>query len=154
MFAVRKLRAEEVRLMVLAGQELHQQSAYAHMEYDCNRVANLAYAALQEPDRFFIEAVTHNDSPIGLLFAGLSESYFGTDKIAKDFVFFIVPQAQGMAGKALRELVENYRAWATERGAKLIQLGCTTQINADRTRDLFEHMGFPQTGSLHAVTVH
>lgn len=154
MFAVRKLKVGEIKLMVLAGQELHHQSAYAHMDYDCGKVAQLAFVALQKPDQFFIETITHNDVPIGLLFAGLSESYFGTDKMAKDLVFFVIPQAQGRCGDAMREMVENYRAWAIENGAKMITLGVSTQINAEKTRGLFEHMGFPQTGSLHAVTVH
>jgi len=140
--------------MVRAGEALHRMSGYAHMAYDKARVAKLAFIALGRPDVFFLEAITLDDLAIGVLFAGVKESYFGPDKIASDIVFFIAPEFWGRCGDALREIVENYRTWATDQGAKKIFLGTSTEVNPDKTRDVFEALGFPQTGSLHAVTVH
>lgn len=151
MIAVRPVRKEEVKPLVLAGKFVHGQSAYAHMDYDVGLLVRRGVNAVEHPEMFFAEAITHNDTPIGVLWGCLMPSFFGKDLVAMDLIFFLIPQMQGKCGEALKEIVANYHKWARERGAKLVNLGCSTQINPERTAALFEHLGYPKTGTLHAT---
>lgn len=153
MFAVRPIKLAEIRPMVAAGEVLHRQSAYGHMTYDRLRVERLALSAMSHPNEFFLQVITYHDQPCGVLFARISDSWFGPDKVTRDLVFFIVPEMQGKCRIALQQIVDNYREWATACGVKMVNLACSTQIKPEKTRALFETLGFPQTGSLHALTV-
>ncbi len=154
MIAVRPVRKEEVKMLVLAGKFVHGRSAYAHMDYDIETLVKRGITAVENPAFFFAEAITHDDRPIGVLWAMLQPSFFGKDLVASDLIFFVIPQMQGKCVKALREIVENYHRWAMERGAKIVNLGCSTQIDPERTAALFEHLGYPRTGSLHSTRLH
>lgn len=154
MIAVRPVRREEVPRLVLAGKLIHQLSAYAHMAFDVPTLIKRGEHSLQYPDQFFAEAITKDDLAIGVLWAMISPSFFGPDLVAQDLIFFVMPQFHNRVGEALREIVDNYQTWARMRGAKMVNLGCSTQIDPERTAALFEHLGYPRTGSLHAVRLH
>lgn len=154
MLEVRTIRPEEIVPMVMAGKMLHKRSAFRHMDYDVDRVVRIAMTALTQPNKYFLKVIAYNDTPVGVLFCYLSESFFGKDLVASDFVFFIVPQMQGKCSLAVKEIVDEYQFWAAANGAKRINLGCSTEIDSERTAKLFEHLGLPQTGTLHSVEVH
>lgn len=153
MYAVRAIRPDEIAPMVQAGEAVHRVSQFAHMDYDHAKLCALAARVAERPDVLFLQVITRNDMAVGVLFAIASESFFGRDKTAIDLVFFVAPQVRGRCGETLREIVANYHAWARAVGAKIATLGCSTQIAPERTRDLYEHLGYPQTGSLHATVL-
>jgi GNAT superfamily N-acetyltransferase len=151
MYAVRPMRPDDISVMVASGREFHHRSAYSHMAYDAERVGQVWKAALQRPDMCFLQVIACRDEPVGLLFAVLSPMFFGPDKTASDCAFFVAPEHHGKCGWQLLEITRKYREWAVAGGAKMVTLGCSTQLRAEDTAKVFERMGFPQTGSLHAV---
>lgn len=151
MYSVRPLKPSEVPIVVQAGAVLHAQSAFKHMAYDVPACEKLVQTALARPKEAFFEVVDFQGVPAGLLFAIVQKSFFGPDLVAMDLVFFLWPDHYGKCSEQLQQLVDNYRRWAQSVGAKKAHLGCSTQMSPERTRKIFEHLGFPQTGSLHSV---
>ena len=154
MLEVRDIKPEEIPQMVYAGKMLHGLSAFRHMDYDVENVVRIALHALSDPTKFFLKVIAYKGQPVGVLFCNIRQSFFGKDLVASDFVFFVVPAMQGRCSMAVKSIVEDYRKWAIQNGAKKINLGCSTQIDADRTAKLFEHLGMPRTGTLHSLEAH
>ena len=148
-YGVRPIRPWEIRPMAEAGGRVHLESVYAPLDYSTDKVVQLAELALTKPERFFLEVITRNDRAIGVLFCLLADSFFGDDTATRNLIFFVEPAHRTRCGRAISQIVEIYKAWAVQRGAKLATLSISTGLTPERTAATYEHLGFSQTGTEH-----
>lgn len=142
----------EIELLAIAqlGEEWHKESAFSHMEYNVSKVAALLSMSLVKKEMFvqvMIEKQT--GKVVGLMWAELQESYFGRDKVANDWMLGVAKEHRGKCTNALFHLVNNYRAWAIESGARRIYLATTTGVEPEKTEATFERLGFHKIGTIH-----
>jgi len=74
----------------------------------------------------------------------ITEQFFGDDLIACDLGLFILQRKRG--GSAAPRLIQAFEHWAKEQGAKEIHMSQSTGVEMDRTRRLYESMGYTVTG--------
>lgn len=141
----------EINYLVGIGRRLHDKSKFRDMEYDEHRVAILGYTAMDNPNHMFLMVIedTQQEVPVGMLLAGIQQSYFGKDFVANDLLLVVEEEHRGRCMDALRRITALYREWALSRGAKRIYLSSSTGIDPDKTRAAFEACGFHQIGTVH-----
>jgi hypothetical protein len=150
-YVVRAPDRTEIRYLVGIGRRLHDNSKFREMHYDEDRVMILGYTAMDNPNHMFLQVIedTETEVPVGMLLAGLQQSYFGKDYVANDLLLVIEEEHRGRCMDALRRITALYREWALSRGAKRIYLSSSTGIDPEKTRAAFEACGFHQIGTLH-----
>jgi hypothetical protein len=150
-YTVRFPRREEMRYLVSIGRRLHDNSKFRFMEYDEDRVMILGYTALDNPGHMFLMIIedTEAEVPVGMLLAGLQQSYFGKDYVANDLLLLVEEEHRGRCMSALRRITALYREWAVERGARRVYLSTSTGVDPERTRVALEACGFHQIGTIH-----
>jgi hypothetical protein len=150
-YIVRLARREEMRYLVSMGRRMHDNSKFRDMDYDEDKVAILGYTALDQPTRMFLMVIedTETEVPVGVLLAGLTQSYFGSDYVANDLLILIEEEHRGRCGDALRRITALYREWASALGAKRIYIGTSSGIDPERACKALEACGFHQIGTLH-----
>jgi hypothetical protein len=150
-YIVRMSNRDEIRYLVSMGRRMHDNSKFRDMDYDEDKVAILGFAALDQPKRMFLMVIddTEQDVPVGILLAGLSQSYFGSDYVANDLLLVIEEEHRGRCGDALRRITALYREWASEHGAKRIYIGTSSGIDPEHACKALEACGFHMIGTLH-----
>jgi GNAT superfamily N-acetyltransferase len=101
-------------------------------------------AMLESPDVFCALIKDDQHQYYGGIIGMVSEQFFGNDIIACDLGLFILPSKRGTS--AAPRLIQAFEHWAKERGATEIHLGQTTGVEVDRTRRLYEAMGYEVVG--------
>lgn len=81
---------------------------------------------------------------VGMLGGYCTEDFFGHDKIAGDFVFYVSPEKRG--GTLGVRLLKAFEAWATQAGARWMRPGVSTGNEVDRIVGLYEHLGYSVIG--------
>ena len=127
--------------MELAAAMHAESPRYSKLEFSAEKMANL-FVNLIQREQSFILVVERDNILVGMICAIISEHFFSHDLIATDLLIFITPEHRG--GALAKSLINMYIAWAKENGAKLIQLGVSTGIHADRTTKLYESIGLQQ----------
>lgn len=93
--------------------------------------------------KFFTNLVTTEDGKIvGLLSAQVQEYYFSKECLAADMCFFFDPDHTNLA--ALKELINSYVQWATNRQVREVQLRTSTGFKQDKFGLLMKRIGFSQ----------
>lgn len=134
---------------VLLGKQMHEESVYRVMQYDSEKVMTLAVRALDATDEgLLVIAVSDDDENdvIGFMFGSVSEAYFSHDRIARDYAMFVKNDKRG--GIAAVRMLKAYESLAAKKGAVLSFLGTTTGVDAQRTLDLYNRLGYQQIGGV------
>lgn len=100
-------------------------------------------AALANPN-VFCALVKDEQQFYGGIIGVVCEQFFGDDVIAADLGIFILPEKRGTS--AAPRLIQAFEHWAGEHGATEVHLGQTTGVEVDRTRRLYEAMGYEIVG--------
>lgn len=118
---------------------MHAESAYK----DCSWNDAKMEALLRTPG-IFCALAKDEDGYYGGIIGMVSEYFFGDDLVANDIGMFILPEKRG--GRAVIALVQAFEYWAAAQGAREIQLGQTTGVEIERTRRLYEGLGYEVMG--------
>lgn len=100
-------------------------------------------ATLRLPN-VFCSLARDDDGYFGGIIGMVAEEFFGHDLVASDLGLFILPEKRGTS--AAPRLVRAFEEWAIARGARQIYLGQTTGVEIDRTRRLYEGLGYKVVG--------
>lgn len=87
-----------------------------------------------------------DEEPIGMIGGHMAHMQFSMDTVAYEDGLYILKEHRG-AGQAV-QLIRAFEEWAIENGATRIQVGTNTGVGADRTKALYERLGFAHTGYL------
>lgn len=151
MYEVREALEIEIPQLTDLGKELHEESAFSHMTFDPIKCGGWARFALDKPNQIFLKVIIEKATGkvVGLLLARVDQSYFGDDAVAHDMLLGVSKEHRGKSRNALVGLVNEYHAWAIKQGAKRVFLATYTGVNAEKTEQLFEYLGFHKIGTIH-----
>lgn len=123
---------------------MHGESRYAYLPFDAARVGSELDSYMRETERRCALAAVKEGKVIGILAGYVSEYAFCSELVATDHIMYVVPRSRGTL--AAVRLIEAFRDWARERGARELVLGISTGVDAIRTGKLFERLGFEFAG--------
>lgn len=155
MYYVRDARHDEITRLVTLSEKVMQESTYAHMHFDHDKVGNYIVGAILKQPGWFLRVIAEHESDdaVGGLICLTEISIFGRDKMAYDVTIMIDEEHRGKCLKQLIQMVHEYRDWAIKEGAKVIKFGVSSGINIDKASVFFERMGFARIGAMHGVRV-
>jgi len=143
---VREMRPEDVGVCTVLGMQLHQEGYFSDLDFDKNKMFSVWQQIEQDNFCGFV-AVDKNGDIAGLFVGLVCEHWFGKDLLASDLTLYVTPFYRGTS--AAMRLLKAYEKWAKAKGAKVISLGVSTGITAERTGKFYERMGFNDVGKFY-----
>ena len=123
---------------------MHGESRYAFLPFETARVESELDSYMRDTERRCALAAVAGETVIGILAGYVTEYAFCSHLVASDQIVYVTPRSRGSL--AAVRLIEAFRRWARERGARELVLGITTGVDARRTGELFERLGFEFAG--------
>lgn len=139
---LRMATVDDLPAIVMLGRVMHQESSFAPMNYDMDRVKE-TISDLINKSQFVVVAEDKNGKVIGGMVGMVTQSWFGRDMVANDLALFVASDARG--GVAAIKMMKAFVHWAKLAGAKQIRPGVTT--GHARAEKLFERLGFARCGA-------
>lgn len=148
---IRLANPDDIERLAHLGELMHHESRFARMPYSTAKVRALLAMLIENPDGCLF--VAERDGQVVGGFAGMiSEHWFSEDQIASDLALFIAPDHRG--GMTAARLLKAFTAWASERGAAMIQAGITTGVHVEASTRLYQTLGFVQVGVVFELEEH
>jgi GNAT superfamily N-acetyltransferase len=146
---IRPATFDDIPRMVQLGEQLHGMSSYAPLSFDRAKVAHHLAGLIAGHGVIFV--AERDGEVVGGLAGGITEQWFGPDRVAFDYSLFIEPgKRHGItAARLIRAFVE----WARIRGARQVTIGITTGLEVESTARLYESQGFVRCGDLFRMEV-
>jgi GNAT superfamily N-acetyltransferase len=144
------MTAEDIPEIVELGRAMHAESPrYRRLNYDPNKVANQVRSMVTgtlttQPQGGAFVAVK-DGKIIGMIGGYVAETFFGHDKVASDYAFYITP-SERRKGRTALGLLLAFEKWAVAQGVVDIVPGVSTMIETQRTRQFFEKLGYEHYG--------
>lgn len=139
---LRMATPDDLPAIVVLGRVMHQESSFAPMDYDVDRVKE-TISDLMNKSQFVVVAEDTNGEVIGGMAGMVTQSWFGNDMVANDLALFIHPDHRG--GLMVVRLVKAFVHWAKLAGAKQIRPGV---VSGSRTAEaLYDRLGFTRCGA-------
>jgi len=137
----------DVAALLELGAQLHQESAYAFLPYDRDKVRGLIIAYIEDRDTRCGLVAEHAGAIIGMIGGCLIDYYFCNETLVSDEVFFLTPARRG--GLTAMRLIRGLRQWAKDRGARELCLAVSTGIRVEATGMFYERLGFTRVGGVY-----
>ena len=126
--------------MVRLARLMHEESWYRDFTFDEARIDAALHQCYTNPDWLALVLEDKDGRIVGFFVGIVTEHFFSTDRYACDLAFYIAPDKRGGMG-AIR-LLKAYEAWCRIKNVAEIHIGISTDINQERTAQLFQSMGF------------
>lgn len=141
------LTREDALELLELGKHLHQESRYSAGEYNKESIWNLLGMIAKFPEKFHISCYKDKNGKIRGFFAGqVTIEYFTGRKIASDLGMYVSPELRG--SPIFIRLLKSFEDWSRATGAKKIILYHSTGITPEKTKELFQKLGYEQYGYL------
>jgi GNAT superfamily N-acetyltransferase len=141
---IRQGDTDDIISLISLGREMHKESPrFKGMDYDEEKLIHLGIGLAEQGGIFLAEK---NGKPIGMVLGMVTEHFFGHDLMATDLAVYVHPDHRG--GTLVVRLIKKFEAWAFSMGAKVISMGVSTEVEADRTGQLYKRLGYRMTGCL------
>jgi GNAT superfamily N-acetyltransferase len=131
------------------GRALHQESWFAHIRYDENRIAQFFYGLIFDQEQNFCQVASRSSILVGAIAGKLTPHWFSVERGVFDTFLYVVPEFRGST-IAFR-LWRNMRDWAIARGAKELTHGVGTAIGLDGTHRFFTGVGMTHVGGIYKL---
>jgi GNAT superfamily N-acetyltransferase len=123
---------------------MQRESDYAAVPFDIEQTARSVLGmVINNPNGFGVLAYK-DGKPVGMICGGLAPYVFSRGWLASDYAWYVLPEHRG-SSTAVR-LLKMFRQWAVEKGATELYMGVTTNVDADRTGQLLQRLGFYHVG--------
>lgn len=149
---IRPMTADDIPAIVALGRAMHAESPrYRRMNFNPDKVASRVRGMVTgtlttaAPGGAFV--AIKDGKIIGMIGGFVAETFFGDDKVASDYAFYITP-SERRKGRAAVELVRAFERWADAQGVVDIVPGVSTMIETQSTRRLFEKLGYEHYGEM------
>ncbi|EMG5747239.1 GNAT family N-acetyltransferase [Yersinia enterocolitica] len=147
---IRPATIDDIPALVALGARMHRESRYVTFSFDEDKCAALA-VSLINAEFGVVLVVEESDQLVGWVAGGIGEQYFSHERMAFEYGVFIDTAYRG--GTAGYRLVKAFIEWATNHGARVINMGITTGVHEERTGELYQRLGLARTGSLYSMEV-
>ncbi len=131
-----------------------QETKYADYSINVEKLEALYYLQFTDaqPVRV-IYALEEGPSGLDQVLSGfgafiITPHYFTDDLIASDILVYVRPERRGST--AAVRIIKEYIKWAKPL-AKDVVLGISSGVHPERTKALYERLGFPTVGTMHSL---
>lgn len=141
---IRNFTIEDVPAMIELGKRMQAESSFEGLNYDQEKLTDMGYVYIANPQVYFAK-VAEKDGVIYAMYVGyISEYYFSKDLAGFDQLLFVAPEKRG--GIAAMRLIKEFEEWAYANGAKEVRPACSTGVESEKTRQLYEALGYETIG--------
>ena len=137
---VRPIEEHDIDVCIEMGEAMHQESRYSPYEFNKDKILQLINATFTNPKSYSMFVVEDDEDIVGLLVGVCVEYWFGTDKQTADLAIYVKPEKRGTS--AVGRLIRAYEKWASNLGIKEIGVSTSTGVDTERTRGLFQRLGY------------
>jgi N-acetylglutamate synthase-like GNAT family acetyltransferase len=141
---IRNAVLADVPAMVELGYELRNESIFKNADFDRAKCTHLFEQLIAQEFGIVVVAQQEDGEIVGGFVGAVMEHYFGNDRMSFDYAIFIRKDKRG--GYTAPRLIDEYKRQAKALGAKIIMLAPSTDINIEKTAELFERMEFRRIG--------
>lgn len=142
---IRDANLYDLPALLVLGQQMHAESPrFSRLRFSASRLESTLRLLLGSGQ--FLVVAEDGRRVVGGMAAVAMPHWASDDLVATDLALFVARDARG--GMVPARLIKAYTAWASKRGAVLIQAGVTTGINTETTAALYERMGLKRCGAL------
>ena len=120
---------------------MHQESHFKTLDFNPDKLKQLLMAFCHDQ---FVYIAIYNNQIIGVFIGFITEYYFGKDLYASDLTYYVDRTKRGSV--AAVKLFREFETWAIKKGAKRLNPPTSTGINPERTKKIYERMGYTVTG--------
>ena len=140
---IRKGRELDINAIIYMGKAMFDESSLQATAFDLFKCEQWFSKVLADG---LVVVAEDKDKFIGMLGAGIGEPDFSSDKIAYDYLVYVIPSYRGT--RVAERLVKVYILWAREMGIKVgnINIGINVGVNTDRTERFYRKLGFVRSG--------
>lgn len=138
--SIREATALDLLLLAELGED-YESEVQNHTPYpiDIEKAMQSAFASIISPDSVIYLAFDGN-KPVGFFWGSMANFVWSGQKIATDHLLYVSPNYRG--GNHGYRLLKAYEKWATEKGAKAINISVASGITTERTGRFYEAMGY------------
>lgn len=144
MITVRAATLADVSEMVAMGRGMHAESPRFRSAPYCEHKAAAVTRALIASEDGAVLVAEYNGDLVGMVLGMVSEHFFSTAKYACDFVVYV--RKSFRSSKAAMKLLREWEKFLDDKGVTDRQLGISTEVQAGRTKALYEHLGYRLSG--------
>ena len=139
----------DIPRMVQLGYQLVQESpSYKQHGYNAVKVSHTLAHMIDNPD-CVVYVTRHNGEIIGGIAGNVDARWFNDELIGYEYAFFVEPGKRN--GVIAKNLINKFTAWCGLKGASIIIMGLTTEVNPEGTDRLYQHCGFENYGHLYKM---
>ncbi|WP_439587493.1 GNAT family N-acetyltransferase [Hydrogenophaga sp.] len=140
---IRPANALDLPVLLDLGERMHAESPrFSRLTFSRARLHDTLRGLLDSPAGFLW--VAEHAQVIGGMAGIIGPHWASDDLVATDLALFIDERQRG--GMSTVRLVAQYRQWARERGARIVQVGVTTGVQTEQTARLYERLGLARCG--------
>lgn len=126
------------------GERMHAESPrFSRLAFSRARLHDTLRGLLDSPAGFLWVAEM-NGQVIGGMAGIIGPHWASEDLVATDLALFIDEKQRG--GMSTARLITEYKRWAHQRGARIVQVGVTTGVQTEQTARLYERLGLARCG--------
>ena len=133
---------DDIKEVASLAERFHGESIYKDLDYDLCKFSAVLKQIVELDNQIGI-VYTVDNVIVGAMAGYVSEYFFSKDKIAGEYGVFIDKSHRG--GYAVIRMIKHFENWAIKQGAKIIQLGVSANINADKVGRLYQKLGYNDT---------
>lgn len=138
-------------LSVLLPQYLQETTNHQAFTLDLEHAMSSLLSAIADPKSCVLVAV-RGKSIVGFLYATVSTFFWSKTPVAVDQLLYVTPEHRGrMYGV---HLLREYESWARAQGVPEIRISIASGITEDRTRKLYQTLGYELLGYVYRKELH
>lgn len=143
MINIRRIEEADLPGLVEMGRRMHAESAYREFEFDTAKVRFMLRQIISNGDLLGLAAEREGEL-IGAFLGGMHPMTWCNGSAAGDLILYVDRPWRGSS--AASRLVKEYVKWAKDRGADMITIANSTEIDAERVGRFYERAGFERIG--------
>ena len=139
---IRPMTAQDIPVLIDMGAAMHEESRYANLDFDPEKLRLLGETMLGDPDSWLALVAERDGDIIGFCCGYVAPHFFGNELTSGDLAIYVVSEHRG--GTIGARLVKEYTAWCEAQGVREPLLGVSAGITPDRTGQLYERLGYTE----------
>lgn len=147
---VRKARLSDVEPFVELGKIMHEETAFAGIEWNPVKVRDFGILATQHSS-FCVYVAEDNGIPVGMVIAEVVPYFFSDELRVCDHLWYVAKEYRG--GPVAVKLIDKLIEFAKSKGVSEIYSGVSTSLDAEKTGALLENIGYKHLGGLYKYKV-
>ena len=147
----RACNLDVLTLSALLPQYLQETTNHRVFTLDLEYAMSSLLSAIADPKSCVLVAV-RGSSIVGFLYATVSTFFWSRTPVAVDQLLYVTPEHRGRVYGV--HLLRAYEAWAKAQGVPEIRISIASGITEERTRKLYQRLGYEQLGSVYRKELH